>query len=71
MAAGKHLLRPALAPILPRMFVVTEAEAAAIRAAFDQGGELAAAIEGVGTSLRSATPHKGANAPGRSRAGNR
>jgi hypothetical protein len=27
------------------MFVVTEAEAAAIRAAFDQGGEFAAAIE--------------------------
>ena len=27
------------------MFVVTEAEAAAIRAAFDGGGELAAAVE--------------------------
>jgi hypothetical protein len=27
------------------MFTVTEAEAAAIRAAFDQGGELAAAVE--------------------------
>jgi hypothetical protein len=27
------------------MFVVTEAEAAAIRAAFDQGGEFAAAVE--------------------------
>jgi hypothetical protein len=27
------------------MFVVTEEEAAAIRAAFDQGGELAAAVE--------------------------
>jgi hypothetical protein len=27
------------------MFVVTEAEAAAIRAAFDRGGELSAAIE--------------------------
>ena len=27
------------------MFVVSEAEAAAIRAAFDQGGELAAAVE--------------------------
>jgi hypothetical protein len=27
------------------MFVVTEAEAAAIRAAFDQGGELSAAVE--------------------------
>jgi hypothetical protein len=29
----------------PGMFVVTEAEAAAIRAAFDQGGEFAAAVE--------------------------
>jgi hypothetical protein len=27
------------------MFVVTEAEAAAIRAVFDRGGELSAAIE--------------------------
>jgi hypothetical protein len=27
------------------MFVVTEAEAAAIRAAFDRGGEFAAAVE--------------------------
>jgi hypothetical protein len=27
------------------MFVVTEADAAAIRSAFDQGGELAAAVE--------------------------
>ena len=27
------------------MFIVTEAEAAAIRAAFEQGGELSAAIE--------------------------
>jgi hypothetical protein len=31
--------------ILPGMFVVTEAEAAAIRAAFDHGGELSAAVE--------------------------
>jgi hypothetical protein len=29
----------------PRMFVVTEAEAAAIRATFEQRGELAAAVE--------------------------
>jgi hypothetical protein len=38
---------PALArvPILPRMFVVSEAEAAAIRAAFEQRGELSAAVE--------------------------
>jgi hypothetical protein len=27
------------------MFVVTEAEAAAVRAAFDRGGELSAAVE--------------------------
>jgi hypothetical protein len=31
--------------ILPTMFVVTEAEAAAIRTAYEQGGELSAAIE--------------------------
>ena len=28
-----------------RMFIVTEADAAAIRAAFDKGGELSAAVE--------------------------
>jgi hypothetical protein len=32
-------------PHAPGMFVVTETEAAAIRAAFDQGGELSAAVE--------------------------
>jgi hypothetical protein len=32
-------------PTLSGMFAVTEAEAAAIRAAFDQGGEFAAAVE--------------------------
>jgi hypothetical protein len=32
-------------PMLFGMFVVTEAEAAAIRSAFDQGGEFAAAVE--------------------------
>jgi hypothetical protein len=32
-------------PHAPDMFVVTEAEAAAIRAAFEQQGELSAAIE--------------------------
>jgi hypothetical protein len=32
-------------PILPAMIVVTEAEAAAIRAAFEQRGELSAAVE--------------------------
>ena len=31
--------------MLSCMFVVSEAEAAAIRAAFDQGGEFAAAVE--------------------------
>jgi hypothetical protein len=31
--------------ILPGMFCVTEAEAAAIRAAYEQGGELSAAVE--------------------------
>jgi hypothetical protein len=31
--------------IIPTMFVVTEAEAAAIRTAYEQGGELSAAIE--------------------------
>jgi hypothetical protein len=33
------------APILPGMIVVTEAEATAIRAAFEQGGEFSAAVE--------------------------
>jgi hypothetical protein len=32
-------------PHAPRMFVVSEAEAAAIRSAFDRGGELSAAVE--------------------------
>ena len=31
--------------MLSAMFVVTEADAAAIRAAFDRGGELSAAVE--------------------------
>jgi hypothetical protein len=31
--------------IIPGMFCVSEAEAAAIRAAYEQGGELSAAIE--------------------------
>jgi hypothetical protein len=31
--------------IIPGMFVVSEAEAAAIRAAYEQGGEFSAAIE--------------------------
>jgi hypothetical protein len=32
-------------PHAPRMFVVNETEAAAIRSAFDRGGELSAAVE--------------------------
>jgi hypothetical protein len=32
-------------PMLAKMFVVTEAEAAAIRTAFEQQGELSAAVE--------------------------
>ncbi len=32
-------------PIIPTMFVVTEADAAAIRTAYEQDGELSAAIE--------------------------
>jgi hypothetical protein len=47
---GAIQISPALVPLHPRhhsagMFVVTEAEAAAIRAAFEQRGELAAAVE--------------------------
>ena len=37
--------RPPRAPHAPAMFVVTEAEAAAIRAAYEQRGEFAAAVE--------------------------
>jgi hypothetical protein len=36
---------PGVSPILPGMFVVSEEAAAAIRTAFDHGGELSAAIE--------------------------
>jgi hypothetical protein len=32
-------------PMLPGMFIVSEAEAAAIRTAYEQSGELAAAVE--------------------------
>jgi hypothetical protein len=39
------LLDAARLPILPVMFVVNEAEAAAIRAAYEQGGELSAVVE--------------------------
>src|SRR4051794_10213707 len=40
-----HLPPSVRTPILPGMFVVTEAEAAAIRAAFEQHGELSASVE--------------------------
>ena len=39
------LVRPRPCSHAPEMFVVSEAEATAIRAAFDQGGELSAAVE--------------------------
>ena len=39
------MLSPTLLPMLSPMFVVTEAEAAAIRAVYEQRGELSAAIE--------------------------
>jgi hypothetical protein len=47
---GASVVRQPLAghdpnPHAPWMFVVTEAEAAAIRTAFDRGGELSAAVE--------------------------
>ena len=41
MSLAGHCLHPHAAC----MFVVTEAEAAAIRTAFDRGGELSAAVE--------------------------
>jgi hypothetical protein len=39
------LATPGLRSHLPMMFVVTESDAAAIRAAFEAGGELSAAVE--------------------------
>jgi hypothetical protein len=44
---GQHprLPAPTRQPMLRRMFVVSEEAATAIRAAFDRGGELAAAVE--------------------------
>jgi hypothetical protein len=42
---GLGCLPPHLSPCSPPMFVVTEADAAAIRAAYEQEGELSAAIE--------------------------
>jgi hypothetical protein len=43
--ATPHLPAPTRLAHAPGMFVVSEAEAAAIRTAFDQGGELSAAVE--------------------------
>jgi hypothetical protein len=40
-----RLVRQGLGPHAPAMFVVTEADAAAIRAVFEQRGEFAAALE--------------------------
>jgi hypothetical protein len=42
---GLGCLAAACVIMLPAMFVVTEADAAAIRAAYEQEGELSAAIE--------------------------
>jgi hypothetical protein len=39
------LATPGLRSHFPMMFVVTESDAAAIRAAFEAGGELSAAVE--------------------------
>lgn len=41
----QRLLATWRAPHMPQMFIVTEEDAAAIRAAFDQGGELSAVVE--------------------------
>ena len=46
------------------MFTVTEAEAAAIRTAFDQGGEFAAAVELRRLFRASPTMRRRGNAPG-------
>jgi hypothetical protein len=43
--AGGTACRPLSSAHAPGMFVVSEAEAAAIRTAFEQGGELSAATE--------------------------
>jgi hypothetical protein len=45
MGDANRLAGHGLRPHPGRMFVVTEAEASAIRAAFDRGGELSAAVE--------------------------
>jgi hypothetical protein len=71
--APRRLALPAAAclPMLPVMFVVTEEAAAAIRSAYEQGGELSVAIEvrrlfpGVTDNARRG------NAPEPSPAGNR
>ena len=43
--AEPHLLMQARRPHAPAMFVVTEVDAAAIRAAYERRGELSAAVE--------------------------
>jgi hypothetical protein len=59
--AGKlSLAAPRPSSHAPPMFVVTEADAAAIRAAFERGGELLAAVE-----LRRLFPGIGDNAEAR------
>jgi hypothetical protein len=55
----------------PGMFVVREAEAAAIRTAFEQRGELSAAVELRDASPASSTTRRQWNAPAPSPAGNR
>jgi hypothetical protein len=51
-------------PHPPAMFVVTEADAAAIRTAYERDGELSAAIELRRRSLASPTTQRRRNAPG-------
>ena len=45
MSGGETLAAPPHVSHALAMFVVTEADAAAIRGAFDRGGELSAAVE--------------------------
>jgi hypothetical protein len=57
--------------MLPAMFLVTEADAAAIRAIFEQEGELSAAIRCAACSPGSPTTQRRGSAPGASRGGSR
>ena len=45
LVTSARLLSPATSSMLPRMFAVSEEEAAAIRAVYEQRGELSAAVE--------------------------